>query len=314
VTHPPRRTTPLLTDLHQHVWTPSLLEALQARSALPFVRQEGDLCVLHAAGELPSVIDVVAEQPGRRAELLRRDGAEAAVVAISSPIGIEALPRDEARELIDAHLSGVQQLGGSFAAWGPIPLDDPDPSDVDGVLGRGCIGVSLPAGALAGPDALDQLGAVLARIEQRGVALFVHPGGPPRHPTREAGPEEPVWWRALTDYVNEMQAAWLSFVTRGRRELPRLHIVFSMLAGLAPLLVERLTTRGGPAVELIDPLNFYDTSSYGPRAVETIARWVGPDQLVYGSDRPVLEPIRTGRERELMERAGRLIGSTGAPA
>jgi predicted TIM-barrel fold metal-dependent hydrolase len=260
------------------------------------------------------VIDVVAEQPDRRAELLRQDGAEAAVVAISSPIGIEALPRDEALTLIAAHLDGVQQLGGSFAAWGPIPLDDPHPSDVDRVLARGCIGVSLPAGALTGPDPLDQLGAVLERIEQRGVPLFIHPGGPPRHATSEAGLEEPVWWRALTDYVSQMQAAWLGFVTRRRRDLPRLRIVFSMLAGLAPLQVERLTTRGGPSVELIDPLSFYDTSSYGPRAVETMARWVGPDQLVYGSDRPVLEPIRTGRERELMERAGHLIGSPGAPA
>ena len=48
-----------------------------------------------------------------------------------------------------------------------------------------------------------------------------------------------------------------------------------MLAGGAPLLSERLATRGGPAVDLQDPLTFYDTSSYGPRLVEAMARWVG---------------------------------------
>jgi hypothetical protein len=312
--HLPHWTTPVLTDLHQHVWTPPLLEALQAREALPYARREGGRWVLHAAGERPSVIDLAADQSDRRAQLLRRDGAQAAVVAISSPIGIEALPRDDALGLIDAHLSGVQQLGESFAAWGPVALADPDPADVDAVLARGCVGVSLPAGALAGPAALNALGALLERVDEREVPLFIHPGGALGPPAGEAGLEEPLWWRALTDYVHQMQAAWLTFATHGRRELPHLRVVFSMLAGLAPLLVERLTTRGGPEVELADPLSFYDTSSYGPRAVETMARWLGPDRLVYGSDRPVLEPIPTGREHELMGRAGRLIVPTGAPA
>ena len=44
-----------------------------------------------------------------------------------------------------------------------------------------------------------------------------------------------------------MQAAWLTFATHGRRELPRLRVVYAMLAGGGPLLSERLATRGGPA-------------------------------------------------------------------
>jgi hypothetical protein len=52
---------------------------------------------------------------------------------------------------------------------------------------------------------------------------------------------------------------------------------------------------------------FYDTSSYGPVAVEATARTVGAGQLVYGSDRPVAEPITTGREVLLAENAARLI-------
>jgi predicted TIM-barrel fold metal-dependent hydrolase len=87
-----------------------------------------------------------------------------------------------------------------------------------------------------------------------------------------------------------------------------------MLAGGAPLLSERLATRGGPAIDLADPLTFYDTSSYGPRMIETMARWVGPQQLVFGSDRPVVEPVFTGRERELMLSAARVLGSAGVAA
>jgi 6-methylsalicylate decarboxylase len=294
-------------DLHQHVWTTPLLDALAARDCLPFVRRTDGLTVLHGGGELPYVIDTAAESADRRAQLLRSDGVDLAVVALSSPIGIEALPHDVATELISAHLDGVLALGDGFAAWGPVAIDSPDPSDVDEVLARGCIGVSVPACALSGRDGLDALGPLLERVQARGVPLFVHPGGVASLQAREAPLTEPLWWRALTDYVSQMQAAWLTFVTHGRRELPQLGVVFAMLAGGAPLQSERLATRGGPAVDLRDPLTFYDTSSYGPALVEVMARLVGPDQLVYGSDRPVVEPVLTGREHALRANAARVV-------
>ncbi len=303
-----------LIDIHQHVWTTPLLDALAERESLPFVRRSDGLTVLHSGGELPYVIDTESESPERRAALLRQDGIDLAVVALSSPIGIEALPRPVASELIAAHLDGVLALGPGFAAWGPVPLDDPDPSDVDAVLARGCIGVSLPAGGLAGRRRLEVMRPVLERVQERGVPVFVHPGCVTTRDAREAGLNEPVWWRALTDYVSQMQAAWLTFAGDGRRELPRLTVVYAMLAGGGPLLSERLAARGGPAPDLADPRTFYDTSSYGPRMVETMARWVGPGQLVYGSDRPVVEPVATGRERDLAANAGSLLAATGVPA
>jgi hypothetical protein len=305
---------PRLVDIHQHVWTTPLLDALAERDCLPFVRRDDRLTVLHCGGELPYVIDTEAESPERRAHLLGRDGVDQAVVALSSPIGIEALRRDVALELISAHLDGVLALGDGFAAWGPVPIAAPDPADVDDVLARGCIGVSLPAGAIATRDDLDALRPVLERVHSHGVALFVHPGGVATRHAREAPMNEPLWWRALTDYVSQMQAAWLTFATYGRRELPRLPVVFAMLAGGGPLLSERLATRGGPAIDLSDPLTFYDTSSYGPRTVDAMAGWVGVCQLVYGSDRPVVEPAPSGREAELMGNAARLLTQAGAPA
>jgi 6-methylsalicylate decarboxylase len=295
-------------DVHQHVWTEPLLEALAGRDRVPFVRvtPEG-LTVLHSAGERPYVIDVQSETARERSSQLRRDGAKLALVAISSPIGIEVLPHDRARELISAHLDGVLALGDPFRAWGPIAVHEPDPAQVDELLGRGCIGVSVSAGAIADRDGFDALAPVFERAQASGVALFVHPGPGLCHPAVEASLTEPLWWRALTDYVAQMQAAWLTFATYGRRELSRLRVVFAMLAGGAPLLSERLAARGGPEIDLTDPLTFYDTSSYGPKVVEAMARWVGPSQLMYGSDRPVIEPVRTGREVELMANAAVLL-------
>lgn len=291
-------------DLHQHVWTRPLLDALAARDRFPFVRRHDGVCVLHAAGEMPCVIDEAAESPHERARLLTADRVERAVVALSSPIGIEALAPGTARELIGAHLDGVAALGDSFCAWGPVPVRASDPADVDDVLARGCVGVSLPAAALADRAALDAIGPVLERVADRGVPLFVHPGGAP---AGEPSLDDPLWWSALTGYVSQMQAAWLTFAAFGRRELPGLKVVFAMLAGAAPVFVERLRARGGPDIDLHDPLTYYDTSSYGPMVVEAMARWLGPDRLVYGSDRPVIDPVRTGREMELMHNAALIL-------
>lgn len=306
----------MLADLHQHIWTAPLIDALAQRDELPLVRHERGLTVLHAAGEQPYVIDRAAETPARRADLLRADGLEVAVIAPSSPIGIEALPRADARELIAAHLEGVFALPPQFLGWGPVGLDHPNPADVDEFLSRGCVGISLPAGALAGRASIDAVGPLLERAALRAAPLFVHPGNALQADRRAApGAAQAPWWRALTDYVAQMQAAWLAFAAHGRAQHPELIVVFSMLAGGAPLLSERLVARRGPDVELRDPLIFYDTSSYGPAAVEMMARTVGPDQLAYGSDRPVIEPLKTGRERPLQENAGRLVAgleSTGA--
>jgi predicted TIM-barrel fold metal-dependent hydrolase len=286
-----------------------LLAALEQRHALPLVRREGDVTVLHSAAEQPYVIDTESGLPAQRAAAVLADGLDLAVIAISSPIGIEALPRDEALALIEAHLAGVAALPSDrFTAWGPVALDRPDPSEVDERLDAGCVGISLPAGALAGPDRLERIGPLLERVALRGVPLFVHPGRAPgqRHVLAEFG--EPLWWRALTDYVAQMQAAWLTFASFGRRELPDLQVVWAMLAGVAPLQLERLGSRGGPPVEPGDPDQFYECSSYGPAAIETLARRIGAAQLVYGSDRPVVEPLASGREALLQVRAGELLG------
>lgn len=304
----------LRVDVHQHIWTAPLLDRLAARTTLPLARRGNGLTVLHCAAEQPYVIDVTAEAPPRRAALLHEAGLDLALVALSSPIEIEALPRESALELIDAHLRGVTALPPNFAAWGPVALDRADPDDVDVLLARGCVGISLPAGSISTPDRLYSVGPILERTAAHGAPLFVHPG--PGIVERQVAVSlgEPLWWRALTDYVAQMHSAWLTFATLGRRDHSELEVVFAMLAGCAPLQSERLETRGGPALDLRDPRLFYDTSSYGPAAVETMARRVGPDQLVYGSDCPVIKPAITGRDALLQASGAHLVARIGAAA
>jgi 6-methylsalicylate decarboxylase len=287
------------TDIHQHLWTAPLIEALSRRRELPFIRREHGLTVLFLAGEQPYVIDLGSEAPNSRAELVAHDGLDHALVCLSSPLGIEMLPRAHAVELIDAYHEGALALGEPFGVWGALALDQPDPDDVSRALDRGCVGISLPAGALRSVDMLARLSPVLARIQARGAPLFVHPGRGTRQPAYESSLGDPLWWPALTNYVADMHAAWFLFATAARRAFPELRVIFAMLAGLAPLHTERLRSRGGPLTRNADPLVFYDTSSYGPQAVEEMERVVGADQLVYGSDRPVVDPDVHGERTAL---------------
>jgi hypothetical protein len=118
----------------------------------------------------------------------------------------------------------------------------------------------------------------------------------------------------MTRYVADMNTAWHAFATFGRPVHRRLRVVFAMLAGGAPLHAERLAARGGPTAAVADNLLFYDTSSYGLRAIDALVRCVGIDQLVHGSDRPVVDappPSPLGpaaREAMVGANVARLLG------
>jgi hypothetical protein len=275
-------------DVHQHLLSEPLIAELARRDAPPaLVRRDGGW-TFRVAGEPDSVLSLAATDVAAREADLRFDGIDRALVALSSALGIETLPAAEAVPLLEAHHLGIDALPARFGGWGAVALEAPDPADVDAAIARGCVGLSLPASALATPAALERVGPLLARLERHDAALFVHPG-----PVAASGPAAaslPTWWPALTDYVAQMQAAWFAFLHAGRAAHPRLRVLFAMLAGGAPLQLERFVARGGEAPAAPDPGVFYDTSSYGPRMLEAMLDAVGPEQLVYGSDRPVVDP------------------------
>jgi 6-methylsalicylate decarboxylase len=275
-------------DVHQHLLPEPLLGALERRRSAPRIRRGRSGWLLEVAGEPPSALDLTEHDPDARAARADADSLDRALISLSSVLGVEALPADEGAELLDAWDSGARELPSRFGHWGAVSLHHADPEAVDRALDGGAAGISLPAGALAGAGGVDRSGPLLDRLDQRRGVLFVHPGPDPWSAPPRAG-SGPAWLPALTRYVAEMNAAWHAFAAV-RARLPRVKVVFAMLAGLAPLHVERLQARGGPTSAVLDRNLFYDTSSYGPRAVRAVARVVGPDQIVYGSDRPVVEP------------------------
>jgi len=273
------------TDCHQHLWPQELLDALRARDTAPFV----DGWTLHTAGEAPYAIDPAAHDADARRRQERADGAERVLLSLSSPLGIEHLPGEEAAPLLAAWHRGASALGDPFLVWAAAAVTDLDPAGLAAVLRtERVVGLQLPATALGDPAAIDRLAPLLDVLEAAGKPLLVHPGPAPADPC-----DVPSWWPALVPYVAQLHAAWLAWHVRGRLAHPRLRTAFVALAGLAPLHHERLAARGG-ALGRLDPLVHYETSSYGTRAVDALVRVVGVDPVVHGSDRPYAQPTDPG--------------------
>jgi predicted TIM-barrel fold metal-dependent hydrolase len=287
----------LKIDVHQHLWPEPLIGLLARRSEAPRVRRHGDGWYIETPGEPEWRFDPADHDPVRRAELVRADGLDMACVALSSPLGIEALPPAEAQPLLDAWHEGAAAFPAELRAWAAPSLEAPDPAELDALLDTGFVGMCLPAEALSGAAAMERCAPLLELLGDRDAPVFVHPGPAPgtphRAPSDGSSPADeapvPCWWPALTRYVAAMNMAWHAFAAFGPVH-PRLRVCFAMLAGLAPLHRERLVARGGSSAPADMPEVFFDTSSYGPRAIDAMIRALGVDSLVHGSDRPVVVP------------------------
>ena len=155
--------------------------------------------------------------PARRARSGRRPRPRLRGALL--PLGIEALPPDAGRPLLDAWHEGAAALPPEFGAWAAPCLSEPDPAELASLLDRGFAGACLPAEALATEAGFDGCGPLLEVLEARGAALFVHPGPAPGTlagaAIGDADASVPSWWPALTGYVAAMNAAWHGFALFG---------------------------------------------------------------------------------------------------
>ena len=277
----------MTVDLHQHLWPAPFVDALRARREIPYLA--GDTLVLD---EGQFAYDPTTDDLARRMAALDADGVERAVVSLQPSLGLASLDPDARRGLEESWVEGIDELvdraGGRLLALGPGRVVD------------GLPGVAVAAGLL---DDLDVAASLLDDVSRSGGFLFVHPG-----PARSR-PGAPRWWTGIVDYGAEMQAAWFSWLDGGRERWPDLRVVFAMLAGGAPFHLERLALRSKLDVRsMLDENVFLDVSTHGRRAIELCLETFGVEQLVYGSDLPVVDPAPTLRAvRGFGESVERLI-------
>ena len=252
-------------DIHQHFLPRQLVDALRARKEPP--RIAGTSLEL---GEGTFPFHERDNNLGERIALLDRDGIDVAVISLAPTMETEGEP-----ELENAYNDGIRDVvadaGGrlrAFAAGGCVD---------------GFAGVCVSAQAV-----VRGLGALPDELIQAGQTLFVHPGPP--HPP---GADAPAWWTAVVDYPAQMQAAYFAWLEDGVERYPDLDVVFAILAGGGPIQLERLRSRGGDPDRARHPTVHLDTASYGAHALGLCVNAVGAPQLVYGSDRPVVDAAPT---------------------
>lgn len=244
-------------DFHQHVWTDEFLAALKQRSRPPYLR--GRRLVLPQGGEFD--VDPDAYSLTKRLEELDRGKLDAAIVSLPPTM-------EPTRDLVDAWNEGARNLLG-IASSRLVPL---------------AYGEALPGfcgAAVAAEELLDlnSTGPLLDQLQEKQQFLFVHPG--------PASPSSVGWWAPGVTYTTQMQAAYAHWVAAGSSRWPRLRVVFALLAGGAPFQIERLIRRGFDPRAPFKANIWFDTSSYGSRALEMTLQTFGASRLVFGSDAPV---------------------------
>ena len=259
-------------DFHQHLWPSAFVQALGERSAPPKL----DGAVL-TTPEGAFQLDPALHDAEARITALDRDGIDVAVLSLQSTLGIESLPPSERDVLelawIDGMTGVVSDAGGRFRAlapWRVVP---------------GFAGTSVGASAVLDTE---RHGALLAEVDAAGGTLFVHPEAEGPVP-----PGRPPWWGWTTGYTTQMQHAYFAWLAGGRERLPAVKVVFSILAGGGPFLLERLSQRGVDVRSALDPGVFFDTATHGRRAIELCIETFSVGQLVYGSDTPIVGPQLT---------------------
>ncbi len=244
-------------DFHQHVWTDEFRSALERRTRPPYLR--GRRLVLPHGGEF--IVDPDAYAPEQRLAALDRAGIDYAVVSL--PPTMEPTPElaDPWNEL--PHELTAQTNGRLL----PLAYREARSGFVGSIV--------------AAPDLIDlgSLTPLLNRLQAQHQLMFVHPG--------PAVSALDTWWAPGVAYAAQMQAAYAAWVANGARRWPDLHVVFALLAGGAPFQIERLVRRGLDPRAPFAPKVWFETSSYGERALELTLQTFGASRLLFGSDAPV---------------------------
>ncbi len=259
----------MTTDVHQHLWPEPFVAALSARTRPPRLAGHD----LYLEGEPVWPLNLELNELETRLALLERWEIDRAVVSLQPTVGLERLPADEADDLAGVWEAGILDL--ARASRGRIvPLAARKPAE-------GFAGLCVAASELLDLDAIEPR---LEALVRSGGFLFVHPG------SANAPSGAPDWWTAIVDYTAQMQAAYASWLAAGAARWPELDIVFAILAGGAPFQLERMAARGLDERAAMLPRVWFDTATYGRRAMDLVLSTFGVDRMIFGSDIPVVDP------------------------
>jgi 6-methylsalicylate decarboxylase len=241
-------------DFHQHLWPDGFRRMLERRGAPPYLRRRR--LTLPCGGTF--TVDPGAHAPeGRLAEL---DSCGLDVAVVSLPPTCEPTP-----DLVEAWHE--EALGIEASTGGRLlPLGY-------------CTARPTFVGAIVPAPHLHRSAKLLARLERANRLAFVHPGTSP--------PCRPAWRTPGVGYTQQMLDAYAWWIAIGADRFPALRVVFALLGGGAAFHLERFARRGMDAELPFAPNVWFETSSYGDRALGLTVQTFGTERMLFGSDAPV---------------------------
>jgi hypothetical protein len=245
------------TDFHQHLWGDAFRRALERRTEPPYLR--ADRLMLPQGGTFE--VDPLAYSPAARLAELDEQGLAHAVVSL-------APTTEPTRDLVEVwHKEALQLEGSSGGRLVPLAYREARSEFV---------GAIVPATDFV---ALEGVASLFSRLEQQGQFAFVHPAA--------ADSVGPQWRPAGISYTHQMLQAYASWITDGVRRWPQLQVVFALLGGGAAFQIERFVRRGLDPRAPFAPNIWFETSSYGERALELSLQTFGAGRHLFGSDAPI---------------------------
>ncbi|GAA5040601.1 putative TIM-barrel fold metal-dependent hydrolase [Thermocatellispora tengchongensis] len=268
--------------------------------------------------------------------LMDEAGVERAVLSLSSPgvcfggPGERAALAREVNEFAAAQVAAHPARFGFFASL-PLPYTDEAVAearhalDVLGAAGF-CV-MSNADGVYLGDERFERLWALL---DERGAVVFVHPTAPPNAALVSPARPYPMIEFVFDEARTVVDLLFAGILTR----FPRIRFVVSHSGGALPVLLERIdlffsdpelggeAARAGTIRELVGRLWFDCAGTPLPFGLPALARVVGRERLLYGSDYCFTRPPAVLRHvaglagdgprwLELMAaNAGRLLGAS----
>ncbi|MEY2533826.1 MAG: aminocarboxymuconate-semialdehyde decarboxylase [bacterium] len=294
-----------VVDVHTHYLPRELVGALAARRELPRISDGpgGTRVIEYGEGNVHPVLPAMGDVDLRLADM-DRDGIDLAVVGVNVP-GVDWFPGADgpavARAVNDELAALVAAHPDRIAALATLPMQVPEAaaSELERAAGAGFRGAMIYSNAAGTPLDAPELRVVFAAAAALDMPLFIHPTFPLSAATVDAYALMPT-----LGFLVDTTTAVLRLVLGGLYERhPDLKLVLAHAGSLIPQLVGRIDYEAArmengmgvlsePPSEHLRRL-YTDCVCVWPPALRSTLAFLGPDQVMVGTDYPFWEPRLT---------------------
>jgi aminocarboxymuconate-semialdehyde decarboxylase len=295
---------PEVIDVHSHFLPAALVDALAARTELPRISDAPQGRVIeYGEGNIHPLLPAMGDIEQRLRDM-DDQGIDMAVLGVNVP-GVDWFPpadgpsvaravNDELAALVAAHPSRL-------VAMATLPMQDPEAaaSELERAVGAGFRGAMIYSN-VAG-QALDEpeFRVVFDAAAELDVPVFIHPTFPLSAKAVDAYALIPT-----LGFLVDTTMATLRLVFDGLYERhPEFRLVLAHAASLIPQLAGRIDYegerfKGGYGALSVKPsealkLLYTDTVCVWPPALRSTFELLGPERIMFGSDYPFWDPMRT---------------------